>query len=460
MNYGVKDIVKHLSAALQIPQEEALILAGDPVLVPGQKERLSFESAVEPIKTGMEEAMSYFLKKTGKEIKCVVAVGSFSKIGPLIEYLKRIFIGSDFIRGKPKDFFPGLEESLIKVLGALSRDNSSFTAADPKIKPYRKLRLFRMKIFGHTFFDPDKMIGIFQLQTAGLIRLFAQHKNFIKILIIACIPFMIAAYLLAVSNSLIHDKPLKQPSITVNNYKKDVSLRFQAYVQEDRRPLDALGVRIIEATLHQADKLDIARKNMENMVQAQVAPGEKLIIATLEDPFSRERVTYPVRSIWLAYDESQALAVSRILISERLGHTGFMIDSLELDGIEIIDADKTYKVRGKAVISSARELPEIQGDVTAKKSDTAFPVKPEAAKPAAGSAAPKTAKTITKVIIKELGGKMLNVRKEPETKSRIIEKAYSGETYDMLSEKSGWYEISLPDKKTGWIMSDFAIKKK
>lgn len=76
-------------------------------------------------------------------------------------------------------------------------------------------------------------------------------------------------------------------------------------------------------------------------------------------------------------------------------------------------------------------------------------------------------KTLKKpyVEIKETPTDFLNVRQDPNTKAKILGKIYPGETYPLLSEGTGWYEISvdfaatasgLPAGRQGWISSQYA----
>lgn len=49
----------------------------------------------------------------------------------------------------------------------------------------------------------------------------------------------------------------------------------------------------------------------------------------------------------------------------------------------------------------------------------------------------------------------LNVRSEPATTGALVTKVNPGETYPYLSKKSGWYNIQLPDGKTGWVLGQY-----
>lgn len=49
----------------------------------------------------------------------------------------------------------------------------------------------------------------------------------------------------------------------------------------------------------------------------------------------------------------------------------------------------------------------------------------------------------------------LNIRSEPNTTGSLVGKAVPGETYTFTNTKSGWYEILLPDNKTGWVIATY-----
>ncbi|MBU2632250.1 PEGA domain-containing protein [Patescibacteria group bacterium] len=52
----------------------------------------------------------------------------------------------------------------------------------------------------------------------------------------------------------------------------------------------------------------------------------------------------------------------------------------------------------------------------------------------------------------------LRVRAENSISSSEITQVKPGESYAFISEEKGWYQIKLPDDKTGWISSQYAKK--
>jgi len=63
-----------------------------------------------------------------------------------------------------------------------------------------------------------------------------------------------------------------------------------------------------------------------------------------------------------------------------------------------------------------------------------------------------------KVIILETPTGFLRVRKTSSVASAVVGEVKPGEIYDLIDEKSGWYEIKLNDKVNGWVSSQYAQK--
>lgn len=49
----------------------------------------------------------------------------------------------------------------------------------------------------------------------------------------------------------------------------------------------------------------------------------------------------------------------------------------------------------------------------------------------------------------------VNIRREPTTKSEKIGEAYGGDTFEYVSQNSGWYQVNLPDGSTGFISAKY-----
>lgn len=72
------------------------------------------------------------------------------------------------------------------------------------------------------------------------------------------------------------------------------------------------------------------------------------------------------------------------------------------------------------------------------------------------SAEPNT--IVEKVVILDTPTGFLRVREASTTASLEINKVSPGETYEMVNEGDGWFEIKLEDGTTGWISSQYAEK--
>ena len=70
--------------------------------------------------------------------------------------------------------------------------------------------------------------------------------------------------------------------------------------------------------------------------------------------------------------------------------------------------------------------------------------------------------TVSKVLILNTPTGFLRVRENSSVGSLEIARALPGETYELISEKEGWFKIKLNspanEGKTGWISSSYAIK--
>lgn len=68
--------------------------------------------------------------------------------------------------------------------------------------------------------------------------------------------------------------------------------------------------------------------------------------------------------------------------------------------------------------------------------------------------------TISKltVLILDTPTGFLRVREKPSLAGAEVAQVKPSETYDLVSEQTGWYEIKLKDGKTGWISSQYAKK--
>ena len=66
--------------------------------------------------------------------------------------------------------------------------------------------------------------------------------------------------------------------------------------------------------------------------------------------------------------------------------------------------------------------------------------------------------TVSKVLILNTPTGFLRVREISSVDSLEIARVIPGETYELISEKEGWFEIKLTDGKIGWVSSSYAVK--
>jgi len=71
---------------------------------------------------------------------------------------------------------------------------------------------------------------------------------------------------------------------------------------------------------------------------------------------------------------------------------------------------------------------------------------------------PSPTVAVPKVLILNTPTGFLRVRESNSVASAEIAQIKPGETYELVDEKEGWFEIKLTDGKMGWISSSYAVK--
>lgn len=89
-------------------------------------------------------------------------------------------------------------------------------------------------------------------------------------------------------------------------------------------------------------------------------------------------------------------------------------------------------------------------------------IDPDAIASSAGQVAPAASVSATpvqeKVTILQTPTGFLRVRSDPSLGAAEIAQVKPGESYDLVHEENGWYQITLSDSKTGWISASYATK--
>jgi N-acetylmuramoyl-L-alanine amidase len=65
---------------------------------------------------------------------------------------------------------------------------------------------------------------------------------------------------------------------------------------------------------------------------------------------------------------------------------------------------------------------------------------------------------VAKVLILQTPTGFLRVRDQPSLGGNEITQVKPGETYQLLDERTDWYQIKLTNGQTGWISSEYAQK--
>jgi len=108
------------------------------------------------------------------------------------------------------------------------------------------------------------------------------------------------------------------------------------------------------------------------------------------------------------------------------------------------------------------QLADNQNPATAPVVPTSTPViatsTPIVAVVSTPTTTPVVTPTGTRLKITSTPTGFLNVRTEPSTAGTLITKVYPGEVYTYTKTQSGWYNIALPDGKTGWVIGQYIEK--
>ncbi len=110
--------------------------------------------------------------------------------------------------------------------------------------------------------------------------------------------------------------------------------------------------------------------------------------------------------------------------------------------------DKTLKIR--TVLGYKLEALVFLGVNLATATASAIPSPSPSVSP--------TPKTSVKILILDTPTGFLRVRADSSLGSAEIGRVTPGETYDLLNETTGWYQIQLKDKTKGWVSSQYAKK--
>ncbi len=136
-----------------------------------------------------------------------------------------------------------------------------------------------------------------------------------------------------------------------------------------------------------------------------------------------------------------------ILDSNSVGNTPLLLDDVSSSDHEIKILKDGYKekvIKVKTISGKRLEATIIMGVRTDLATDT-----PKAT---------PTAVLINKIVILDTPTGFLRVRESDSLNAAQITTVKPGDQFELVSEKTGWYQIKLPDGKTGWISSEYGQK--
>lgn len=180
------------------------------------------------------------------------------------------------------------------------------------------------------------------------------------------------------------------------------------------------------------------------------------VLTVVDRTFDKELVASSGTTITLSpiddKNVSQLLVISfpgkaqLILDSNSLGTTPYLADVMPSDHeIKLLkDGYKEKVIKVKGVLGKKLEVTMSLG--------IKIDLNAEAAR------ASVSAVTIPMVVILDTPTGYLNVRSENSTSADLITTLNPGDILELISEETGWYEVRLPDGKTGWISSTYGRK--
>ncbi len=136
-----------------------------------------------------------------------------------------------------------------------------------------------------------------------------------------------------------------------------------------------------------------------------------------------------------------------VLDSNIVGSTPLLLENVTSSDHEI----KVIKDGYKEKIVKVKTVPGKRLETT-----VSLGVRTDLAKEAPNAS--PAASLVTKVVVLDTPTGFLRVRESDSLSSAQVTTVKPGEKFDLVSEKAAWYEIRLPDGKTGWISTEFAKK--
>lgn len=212
----------------------------------------------------------------------------------------------------------------------------------------------------------------------------------------------------------------------------------------------------------------LALVNREFGLNEETSAGE---VITLEPTSNKKSISLAI----ISQPDSSLIKVD----GETKGFAPVNIENLSAGEHEILVSSPDYKERSirvnffegfKSIINVKLASAKNETSLTLEPTATATPsASPTPAKLGAKttptpSIKPKTSPTSTTeptrpyVKILDTPTGWLRVRMEPSTSATESAKVNPGETYPLIDEQTGWYQISYSTNKEGWISSQYAQK--
>ena len=94
--------------------------------------------------------------------------------------------------------------------------------------------------------------------------------------------------------------------------------------------------------------------------------------------------------------------------------------------------------------------------ITATPSQTVMATPTPSVTSVSVSATPTPVQSTKQLKINSTPTGYLNVRSQPATSGSLVEQVHPGDVLPYTQGKNGWYQVTLPDGKTGWVTGQYA----
>ncbi|KKR15193.1 MAG: hypothetical protein UT42_C0007G0009 [Candidatus Falkowbacteria bacterium GW2011_GWA2_39_24] len=264
------------------------------------------------------------------------------------------------------------------------------------------------------------------------------------------------------------EKATKEAAIGVQEMavlNKPQTLQVKAIIagREDIHQDAYISGRVVNDIIQTDGSYEEALSHSQNNIQKAIAEGEKYWPEPLSGTEAKDNLKFPLTFVWMIYSEKEA---NMLLLAEvdklNTKQADYSLINMEKKRIvPIADKPNHYYLEAEVSIMASELLPVGEGEEVATTETTDETALTDITTVAEADEAPtetSTTTTGTWVVISETGTGFLNVRQGPGTNYDLVGKVTPGDRLPFLEESNGWYQITLVDGQTGWIVATYAQK--